>query len=68
MEQYAYIRVSTKEQNIDRQILALKPYQISKKNIYRRYSGDQPQDRKTRRTVQQNGRGDLRCAFLKSGG
>ena len=34
MEQYAYIRVSTKEQNIDRQILALKPYQISKKNIY----------------------------------
>lgn len=34
MKQYAYIRVSTKEQNIDRQILALKPYQISKKNIY----------------------------------
>lgn len=34
MEQYAYIRVSTKEQNIDRQILALEPYQIPKKNIY----------------------------------
>lgn len=34
MEQYAYIRVSTKEQNIDRQIMALKPYQIPKKNIY----------------------------------
>lgn len=34
MEQYAYIRVSTKEQNIDRQLLALKPYQISEKNIY----------------------------------
>lgn len=34
MEQYAYIRVSTKDQNIDRQILALKPYQISNKNIY----------------------------------
>ena len=33
MEQYAYIRVSTKDQNIDRQILALKPYQISNKNI-----------------------------------
>ena len=34
MEQYAYIRVSTKEQNIDRQVLALEPYHISKKNIY----------------------------------
>ena len=28
MEQYAYIRVSTKEQHIDRQIMALKPYGI----------------------------------------
>lgn len=34
MEQYAYIRVSTKEQNIDRQVQALKSYQIPKKNIY----------------------------------
>ena len=34
MEQYAYIRVSTKEQHIDRQIMALKPYCISPKNIY----------------------------------
>lgn len=34
MKQYAYIRVSTKEQNVDRQILALKPYHISKENIY----------------------------------
>jgi len=32
MEQYAYIRVSTKEQHIDRQIMALKPYSISPKN------------------------------------
>ncbi len=31
MEQYAYIRVSTKEQHIDRQIMALKPYSISPK-------------------------------------
>lgn len=31
MEQYAYIRVSTKEQHIDRQIMALKPYGISQK-------------------------------------
>ena len=34
MEQYAYIRVSTKEQNIDRQILALEEYHIPRKNIY----------------------------------
>lgn len=31
---YAYIRVSTKEQNIDRQLVALEPYNIPKKNIY----------------------------------
>ena len=29
MEQYAYIRVSTKEQNIDRQLLALEKYQAT---------------------------------------
>ena len=34
MEQYAYIRVSTKEQSIERQLLALKPYNILEKNIY----------------------------------
>lgn len=34
MEQYAYIRVSTKEQNTDRQLLALEPYHIPKENIY----------------------------------
>ena len=34
MEQYGYIRVSTKDQNIDRQILALEEYHIPRKNIY----------------------------------
>ena len=34
MNQYAYIRVSTKEQNIDRQILALKGFDLNKKNIF----------------------------------
>lgn len=34
MEKYAYVRVSTKEQNIDRQIMALKPYNIPQKNIF----------------------------------
>ena len=31
MSQFAYIRVSTKEQSIDRQILALEPYGIPRK-------------------------------------
>lgn len=34
MEKYAYIRVSTKEQNIDRQVLALESYRIPEKNVY----------------------------------
>lgn len=34
MKQYAYIRVSTKEQNIDRQIAALEPYHIPEQNIF----------------------------------
>ena len=34
-------RVSTKEQSIDRQLLALEPYQIKKKNIYCDYQSGQ---------------------------
>ena len=34
MEQYAYIRVSTKEQNVDRQLAALEPYKILPENIF----------------------------------
>ena len=34
MSIYAYIRVSTKEQNVDRQYAALQPYHIAKENIY----------------------------------
>lgn len=34
MSQFAYIRVSTKEQSIDRQILALEPYGIPRKNVF----------------------------------
>lgn len=34
MEKYAYVRVSTKEQNVDRQLLALKEYDIPPHNIY----------------------------------
>ena len=45
MEKYAYIRVSTKEQSIDRQLLALEPYQIKKKNIYCDYQSGKDFDR-----------------------
>ena len=34
MKQYAYIRVSSKDQNVDRQLAALEPYQIPKRQIY----------------------------------
>ena len=34
MANYAYIRVSTKDQSIARQILAVQPYDIPKQNIY----------------------------------
>lgn len=34
MNEFAYVRVSTKEQNIDRQIMALQEYHIPQKNIY----------------------------------
>lgn len=60
MEQYAYIRVSTKEQHIDRQIMALKPYGISPKNIYCDYQSgkdfERPEYRKLIRKLKE---GDL---------
>lgn len=34
MNKYAYVRVSTKDQNVDRQLKALQPYDIPEKNIY----------------------------------
>ena len=34
MTTFAYIRVSTKEQNLDRQLTALAPYGVAKKNIF----------------------------------
>ena len=42
---YAYIRVSTKEQNIDRQIIALEPFQIPHKNIFCDYQSGKDFDR-----------------------
>ncbi len=34
MAEYAYVRVSTKEQNIERQLEALKPYNITADHVY----------------------------------
>ena len=45
MEKYAYIRVSTKEQNIDRQIRALDSFHIPTKNIYCDYRSGKDFDR-----------------------
>ena len=45
MAYYAYVRVSTREQNIDRQLVALEPYRIPKKNIYCDYQSGKDFDR-----------------------
>ena len=34
MKTFAYVRVSTKEQNVDRQLEALKSFDIPKRNIF----------------------------------
>ena len=45
MEKYAYVRVSTKEQNLDRQLIALQQHDIPKKNIYYDYQSGKNFDR-----------------------
>ena len=42
---FAYVRVSTKKQNIDRQIAALEQYEIPEKNIYCDYQSGKDFDR-----------------------
>ena len=60
MEQYAYIRVSTKEQNIDRQISAIEAYHIPKKNIYCDYQSGKDFDRpEYKRLLRRLKEGDL---------
>lgn len=60
MKQCAYIRVSTKEQNIDRQLLALKSFDIPTKNIFCDYQSgkdfNRPEYQKLIRTLR---KGDL---------
>lgn len=45
MNVYAYVRVSTKDQNIDRQLAALKSYDVPKKNTYCDYQSGKDFDR-----------------------
>lgn len=45
MAKYAYIRVSTKEQSIDRQLIALEPYNIARSNIYTDWQSGKDFDR-----------------------
>lgn len=60
MKKYAYIRVSTKEQNIDRQILALKPYDIPEENIYCDYQSGKDFERPAyQKLIKQLKAGDL---------
>ena len=60
MCQYAYVRVSTKEQNVDRQLIAMKSFNIPSKNIYCDYQSgkdfERPQYKKLIRKLRE---GDL---------
>lgn len=47
MAEYAYIRVSTKEQIIDRQLVALEPYGSPERNTYCDYQSGKDFDRPT---------------------
>lgn len=60
MEQFAYIRVSTKEQNVDRQLAALEPYRIPEENIFCDYQSGKDFERPAyQRLMKRIGRGDL---------
>lgn len=60
MKTYAYIRVSTKEQNIDRQIMALEPYDVPKRNIFCDYQSGKDFERPAyQRMLRKLKKGDL---------
>lgn len=57
---YGYVRVSTKEQNEDRQLLALEPYEIPRENIFiDKQSGKDFNRPAYRRMTRKMRRGDL---------
>ena len=60
MNTYAYIRVSTREQNIDRQLVSLKPYDIPQKNIFCDYQSGKDFERPSyRKMLRKLKKGDL---------
>lgn len=60
MNKFAYIRVSTKEQSVDRQILALKTYDVPKQNVYCDYqSGKDFQRPAYKKLLKRLKKGDL---------
>lgn len=65
MAAFAYVRVSTKEQNIDRQLAALEPYNIPKKNIYCDYQSGKDFDRPAYQKLLKQLKVDD-CVFVKS--
>jgi len=59
-ELYAYVRVSTKEQNEDRQLIALEPYAIPTQNIFvEKKSGKDFERPKYKRMVRKMKAGDI---------
>lgn len=60
MEKFAYLRVSSKDQNLDRQYAAVASYQIPKKNIYvDKMSGKDFQREAYQKLIRRVRRGDL---------
>ena len=60
METYAYIRVSTKEQNIDRQLAALEPFSIPESHIFCDYQSGKDFKRPAyRKLIRKLKKGDL---------
>lgn len=60
MEKFAYLRVSSKDQNLDRQYAAVASYQIPKKNIYvDKMSGKDFQRESYQKLIRRVRRGDL---------
>lgn len=60
MKKYAYIRVSTKEQNIERQLLALKVYDVPDRNVYCDYQSGKDFERPAYKKLLRNlTKGDL---------
>ena len=60
MKQFAYIRVSSKDQNVDRQLSALEPYDIPKNHIYCDYQSGKDFERPAyKKLIRRLRRGDL---------